>query len=54
MAQFLDMQIEEKKKGAEQEKEINHCQAHIWKEDTKKFYEQERDLNEKVKFELLI
>jgi len=51
---FLDMQVEAKKRGAENEKEINACQAHMWKEDTKKFYEQERELTEKVEFYLYL
>ena len=42
------MQVEEKNKSKKYEEEINTCQAHIWSEDTKKFYEQERELSEKV------
>lgn len=48
MKNFLDMQVEEKKRMTEFEKTLNSEQARIWKIDTQKFYEQEKDINDKV------
>jgi len=42
------MQIDEKKKMMEFEKTLDLEQARIWKMDTNKFNEQEKEINEKV------
>lgn len=49
MKSYLDMQVEEKKKISEFEKTLNSEQARIWRIDTHKFVEQEKEHNEKVK-----
>ena len=43
------MQIEEKKRISDFEKTLNSEQARIWKTDTKRFYEQEKEIQDKVK-----
>jgi hypothetical protein len=45
---YLDMQIEEKKRMSEFEKTLNSEQARIWKTDTQRFYDQEKEIQEKV------
>lgn len=45
---YLDMQVEEKKRMNEFEKTLNSEQARIWNTDTKRFYEQEKEIQEKV------
>jgi hypothetical protein len=46
------MQIEEKKRMNEFEKTLNSEQARIWKTDTKRFYDQEKEIQEKVSYNL--
>ncbi len=48
MRSFLDMQVEERKKIAEFEKKLNSEQAKIWNMDAQRYYDQEREINEKV------
>ena len=48
MKVYLDMQVEEKRRMNEFEKTLNTEQARIWKIDTHKFLEQEKEHNEKV------
>ncbi len=47
------MQVEEKKKMMEFEKTLNSEQARIWKIDTNKFNEQEKEISDKVIFMLI-
>ena len=49
MRSFLDMQVDEKKKIAEFEKKLDSEQAKIWNMDAHRYYDQEREINEKVK-----
>lgn len=49
MRNYYDMQVEEKKRLNEFEKTLDVEQARIWKIDTDKYYEQEREINDKVK-----
>lgn len=49
MKTYLDMQVDEKRKMQEFEKTLNSEQARVWKYDTERFYDQEKDINEKVK-----
>lgn len=53
MKNFLDMQVEEKKKFSEFEKNINSEQARIWNTDAQRFFDQEKEINEKVFFRKL-
>ncbi len=53
MKNFLDMQVEEKKKISEFEKNINSEQARIWNTDAQRFFDQEKEINEKVFFRKL-
>lgn len=46
------MQVEEKRKMQDFEKTLNSEQARIWKTDTQKFYEQEKEINDMVYFNL--
>jgi len=48
MRRFLDMQVEEKKRNEEFEKNVNCHQASIWKTDTANFINQERQIYDKV------
>ena len=50
MKSYLDMQVEEKKKMMDFEKTLNSEQARIWKTDTQKFFDQEREINDMVNF----
>lgn len=50
MKQYFDMQVEEKKRINEFEKTLDQEQARIWKIDTEKFYEQEKEISEKVSY----
>lgn len=50
MKNYLDMQVDEKKKMSEFEKTLNAEQARIWKIDTQKFSEQEKDINEQIRY----
>jgi len=50
MRSYYDMQVEEKKRLSEFEKTLDVEQARIWKIDTDKYYEQEREINDKVKY----
>ena len=45
---YLDMQVEEKRRMNEFEKNLDNEQARIWKMDTDKFETTERDINHKV------
>ena len=54
MRSFLDMQVEERKKIGEFEKTLNSEQAKIWNMDAQRYYEQEREVSEKVKYNFLI
>lgn len=49
MKQYFDMQVEEKKRLNEFEKTLDQEQARIWKIDREKFYDQEKEISEKVK-----
>lgn len=49
MKNYLDMQVEEKRKMQEFEKVLNNEQARIWKVDTNYFVEQEKEIMNKVK-----
>lgn len=48
------MQVEEKKRLNAFEKTLDLEQARIWKIDTEKFYEQEKEINEKVDILLIL
>ena len=48
MKEYLDMQVEEKRRTNQFEKSLDHEQARIWKIDTNKFYEQEQDVVDQV------
>jgi hypothetical protein len=48
MRNFLDMQVDEKKKISEFEKTLNVEQARIWNTDANRYVEQEKEINEKV------
>ena len=50
MKDYLDMQVEEKKRINYFERTLDSEQARIWKIDTQRFYEQEKEINEKVNF----
>jgi hypothetical protein len=54
MRSYLDMQVDEKRKMGDFEKLLNSDQARIWKIDTNRFTEQEREIYEKVKILILI
>ena len=45
---FLDMQVFDKRRSAEFEKNLNFEQARIWKTDSLRFSEQEKEINQKV------
>ena len=47
--QFLDMQIEEKKKESDLEKAIDEEQARIWKMDCQKYSDEEKKINKIIK-----
>jgi len=49
MRQYLDMQVEEKKRINEFEKVLDLEQARIWQIDSEKYREQEKEITEKVK-----
>jgi len=53
MRDYFDMQVEEKKRLNAFEKTLDLEQARIWKIDTEKFYEQEKEITEKVNIEYL-
>jgi hypothetical protein len=42
------MQVDEKRKMQAFEKTLDAEQARIWKTDTQRFYEQEKEINDKV------
>lgn len=47
---YLDMQVEEKRRMQNFEKNLDNEQARIWKIDCENYNEQEKDVNQKVKF----
>lgn len=49
MKEYLDMQVEEKRRMNEFERNLDNEQARIWKLDTEKFNSTEKDINTKVK-----
>ena len=49
MKEYLDMQVEEKRRTNYFEKSLDHEQARIWKIDTEKFYEQEQEVEDQVR-----
>merc|ERR1712151_1230993 len=49
MKEYLDMQVEEKRRTNQFEKSLDYEQARIWKIDTEKFYEQEQDIVDQVR-----
>ena len=54
MKSYLDMQIEEKRKMLEFEKTLNMEQARVWRIDSNKFQNLEKEINEKVKYNLTL
>ena len=46
--EYLDMQVDEKKRMQNFEKNLDHEQARIWKIDSENFHSQEKDTNQKV------
>ena len=46
---YLDMQVEERKRMNNFEKNLDNEQARIWKIDCENFQDQEKDVNQKVK-----
>jgi hypothetical protein len=48
MKSYLDMQVDEKRKMGDFERTLNGEQARIWRIDTHRFVEQERDHNDRV------
>lgn len=48
MKEYLDMQVEEKKRFNDFEKCLDNEQARIWQIDCEKYHEQEKDINDKV------
>ena len=48
MKEYLDMQVEEKKRNNLFEKSLDYEQARIWKIDTEKFHEQEQEVTDQV------
>jgi len=50
MKNYLDMQVDEKKQMNDFEKTLNAEQARIWKIDTQRFTEQEKDINSQIRF----
>lgn len=48
MKEYLDMQVEEKRRTNQFEKSLDYEQARIWKIDTNKFYEQEKEVVDQV------
>ena len=49
LKEYLDMQVEEKKRFNEFERCLDNEQARIWKIDSEKYHEQESEINQKVK-----
>jgi len=49
MKEYLDMQVDEKKRFNEFEKCLDNEQARIWKIDGEQFHEQEKEIDDKVK-----
>jgi hypothetical protein len=49
MKMYLDMQVEEKKKNLKYERIVDDEQARIWKQDTKNFITQEKELHQIVR-----
>lgn len=49
MKKYLDMQVEEKKKMQQFEKLLDQEQARIWNTDCKKYFEDEKVINEKIR-----
>lgn len=45
---FLDMQVDEKRKMNNFERSLDSEQAKIWRTDVQKFFDQEKDINNKV------
>lgn len=50
MRDYLDMQVDEKKRAQYFERCLDGEQARIWKIDTEKFFDQEKEINDKVKY----
>jgi hypothetical protein len=48
MKEYLDMQVEEKRRTNQFERHLDYEQARIWKIDTDKFYEQEKEVVDQV------
>jgi hypothetical protein len=48
MREYLDMQVEEKRRFNEFERSLDDEQARIWRIDCEKYHEQEKDINDKV------
>ena len=53
MKNYLDMQVDEKKRFNEYEKKMDTEQARVWKTDTLQYHQQEKDIHEKVLFSKL-
>jgi len=50
--EYLDMQVEEKKRIHNFEINLDHEQARVWKIDCENFHRQEKDINQKVKIKI--
>jgi hypothetical protein len=46
--EYLDMQVEEKKRMHNFDKKLDHEQARIWKIDCENYNQEEMDVNDKV------
>jgi Na+-transporting methylmalonyl-CoA/oxaloacetate decarboxylase gamma subunit len=51
--EYLDMQVEEKKRMQNFEINLDHEQARVWKIDCENFHNQEKDINQKVKIKFI-
>jgi hypothetical protein len=49
LRKYLDMQVEEKKKNSELEKELEKEQARIWKMDCEKYARDEKVIDDKIR-----
>jgi hypothetical protein len=54
LKEYLDMQVEEKRRMNEFEKNLDNEQARIWKMDTNKFNSMENEINTKVNIILIL
>jgi hypothetical protein len=54
MKEYLDMQVQEKSTRNEYDKLMNNEQARIWKKDTENYYQQEKEVNDKVMLKLIL